>query len=230
MNAEAKAWADANVSTIESANEYIARRDERIAGAQKILSRWKLRRAATEDELALYVKWKEEWGMSDEVISLALGELTSAAPPSFKYLDTVLSTFRANGAVTPEAIAALRRERDASRELARMMLARAGINRAPTAAQQDDADMWRTRMSIAPELLLLCAESCRASDKPWAAIKRTVARWHEQGISDLDSARQDIEQHSSAAAKNRSRGRALSHASRTYTDQDLSAMGVELLE
>ena len=230
MNAEAKAWADANVSTIESANEYIARRDERIAGAQKILSRWKLRRAATEDELALYAKWKEEWGMSDEVISLALGELTSAAQPSFKYLDTVLSTFRSNGAITPEAIAALRRERDASRELARMMLARAGINRAPTAAQQDDADMWRTRMNIAPELLLLCAESCRASDKPWAAIKRTVERWHAQGISDLDSARQDIEQHSSAAAKNRSRGRALSHASRTYTDQDLSAMGVELLE
>ena len=168
--------------------------------------------------------------MSDEVISLALGELTSAAQPSFKYLDTVLSTFRANGAVTPEAIAALRRERDASRELARMMLARAGINRAPTAAQQDDADMWRTRMNIAPELLLLCAESCRASDKPWAAIKRTVARWHEQGISDLDSARQDIEQHANPAAKLRSRGRALSHASRTYTDQDLSAMGVELLE
>ena len=230
MNAEAKAWADANVSTIESALEYIAKRDERIAGAQKILSRWKLRRAATEDELALYTKWKEEWGMSDEVISLALGELTSAAQPSFKYLDTVLSTFRSNGAVTPEAIAALRRERDASRELARMMLARAGINRAPTAAQQDDADMWRTRMNIAPELLLLCAESCRASDKPWATIKRTVERWHAQGISDLDSARQDIEQHANSAAKLRSRGRALSHASRTYTDQDLSAMGVELLE
>ena len=90
--------------------------------------------------------------------------------------------------------------------------------------------MWRTRMNIAPELLLLCAESCRASDKPWAAIKRTVARWHEQGISDLDFARQDIEQHANSAAKLRSRGRALSHASRTYTDQDLSAMGVELLE
>ena len=65
MNAEAKAWADANVSTMESALEYIAKRDERIAGAQKILSRWKLRRAATEDELALYAKWKEEWGLSD---------------------------------------------------------------------------------------------------------------------------------------------------------------------
>lgn len=230
MNAEAKAWADANVSTVQSALEYIAKRDERIAGAQKILSRWKLRRAATEDELALYAKWTEEWGMSDEVISLALGELTSAAQPSFKYLDTVLATFRSNGAITPESIAALMHERDASRELARMMLNRAGINRAPTAAQQDDADMWRTRFCIKPELLLLCAEYCRASDKPWAAIKRTVARWHEQGISDMDSARRDIEQHSNPAAKGANRGRALSHASRTYTDQDLSAMGVELLE
>lgn len=232
MNAEAKAWADAGVSTVESAQQYIAMRDECMAGAQKILARWKLRRAATEDELALYAKWTEQWGMNGEVISAALEELTSAAQPSFKYLDTVLTTFRANGAITGEAIAALRHERDASRELARMMLERAGINRAPTAAQQDDADIWRTRFRIAPELLLLAAEAGRQSEKPWAAIKRTVNRWHDQGIGDIDSARRDIEAHSPAnkAAASKNRSRALAHASRNYSDSDLAGMGVELLE
>lgn len=227
MNAEAKAWADAGVSTIESAHEYITKRDERISGAQKILTRWKLRRAATEDELVLYTKWKEQWCMDDDVISAALSELTSAAQPSFKYLDSVLSSFRANGAITAESISALKHERDASRELSRLMLERAGVNRTPTAAQQDDADMWRTRFRIEPELLLFAAEACRNQEKPWGAIKRTVARWHEQGISDMDSARRDIEQH---AASGKSRSRALTHTSRTYSESDLSNMGVELLD
>lgn len=230
MNAEAKKWADAGVSSKESALEYIAKRDERISGAQKILSRWKLRRAATEDELELYIKWTETWGMSDEVISLALTELTSASQPSFKYLDSVLATFRTSGAITPEAITALKHERDADRELARAMLARAGINKSPTAAQQSDAETWRTRYCMAPELLLLCAESCRQSDKPWGAIKRTLTRWHEQGISDMESAKRDIEQHVAAASSSSRRGRALSHTSRTYSESDLTSMGVELLE
>ena len=95
--------------------------------------------------------------VTDEVIAEACKELTSAAQPSFKYLDSVLTTFRANGAITPEAINTLRHEQDACRELARIMLERAGLNRAPTSVQQQDVDMWRNRYRIAPELLMLAA-------------------------------------------------------------------------
>lgn len=232
MNAEAKLWADAGVSTVEEALEYIALRDERTAGAQKILSRWKLRRAATNDEVALYIKWHEQWGMTDEVIAEACKELTSAAQPSFKYLDSVLTTFRANGAITPEAINTLRHEQDACRELARIMLERVGLNRAPTSVQQQDVDMWRNRYRIAPELLMLAAEAARQSEKPWGSIKRTIARWHDNGITELERAKADIEAQASKriSSSGANKGRALSHASRAYSESELERMGVELLE
>ena len=232
MNAEAKLWADAGVSTVEEALEYIALRDERTAGAQKILSRWKLRRAATNDEVALYIKWHEQWGMTDEVIAEACKELTSAAQPSFKYLDSVLTTFRANGAITPEAINTLRHEQDACRELARIMLERAGLNRAPTSVQQQDVDMWRNRYRIAPELLMLAAEAARQSEKPWGSIKRTIARWHDNGITELERAKADIEAQAAKriSSSGANKGRALSHASRAYSESELERMGVELLE
>ena len=229
MNAEAKLWADAGVSTVEEALEYIALRDERTAGAQKILSRWKLRRAATNDEVALYIKWHEQWGMTDEVIAEACKELTSAAQPSFKYLDSVLTTFRANGAITPEAINTLRHEQDACRELARIMLERAGLNRAPTSVQQQDVDMWRNRYRIAPELLMLAAEAARQSEKPWGSIKRTIARWHDNGITELERAKADIEAQASKriSSSGANKGRALSHASRAYSESEAYKKAVE---
>lgn len=230
MNAEARRWADAGVHTAEEALDYIAKRDDTRQGAQRILTRWKLRRAATEDELELYKKWTDVWHMSEEAIAAACVELTSAAQPSFKYLDSVLATFRANGAIDGQSIAALRRERDSDRELARMMLERAGISRAPSAQQQDDVGAWRNRRRMPPELLLLAGEASRQSDKPWANIKRTVQRWLDSGISELDAAKEDIERQAKEKIAEKKRGRALAHSGRTYSKEELDSMGVELLD
>lgn len=232
MNAEAKLWADNGVFTPEDARAFLARRDARNHGAQAVLRRWKKHRPATEDELALYVKWTDDWGFGESVILDACAELTAAGQPSFKYLDAVLETYRLQGAVTPEAAAKVRRERDATAELARLMLERAGVNRAPTAAQKDDAATWRNNWHMDPELLLLAADSSRGSAQPYANLRRLVTGWHEANISTLAAAKADLEQKGKTAARSDAarRSRALAHSQRKYSDEDLKRIGVDLLD
>ncbi len=232
MNAEAKLWADNGIMTVEDARAFIARRDERNRGAQAVLARWKRPRAATEDELALYAKWREDWGFTDEAILGACAELTGAEKPSFKYLDAVLDTYRIKGAITAEAANAVRAQRDATGELARLMLARAGVERAPTAAQKDDVDLWRNRWHMDAELLLLASDASKNAAQPYAAIKKLVTAWHETNISDLAAARADIEKHSREnerrdAAK---KARAYGSGQRKYTEEELKKIGVDILD
>lgn len=232
MNAEAKLWADNGVATLADAQQYIARRNERNAGAQKLLARWKRTRRATEDELALYAKWTEDWGFDESVILSACQDMTGAAQPSFKYLDTVLSTYRMNGAVSEEALFALRRAQDAVTELARMLLQRAGVNRAPTAAQRDEVDAWRTRYRMDAELLMLAADAARETAQPWASLRRLVNGWHENNIATLAAAREDLDRRKDAAPAREAakKGRALAHSQRKYSEEDLKKIGIDLLD
>lgn len=232
MNAEAKLWADNGVFTPEDARAFLEKRNARNHGAQAILRRWKKYRPATEDELALYVKWTADWGFDENVILDACQELTAAGQPSFKYLDTVLDTYRINGALTPEAAAEARRARDATAELARLMLERAGIKRAPSAAQKDDVSTWRNAWHMDPELLLLAADSSRGLTQPYANLKKLVTAWHEANISTLAAARANLEQRERGMARNDAarRSRALSHSQRKYTDEELKRIGVDLLD
>ncbi len=232
MNAEAKLWADNGVFTPEDARAFIEKRDARKSGAQAILKRWKKGRAATEDELALYTKWTEDWGFAEGVVLDACAELTAAGQPSFKYLDTVLETLRINGAVTPEAAANVRRERDATAELARLLLSRAGVRRAPSAAQKDDVALWRNAWHMDPELLLLAADASRENAQPYANIRRLVASWREANISTLSAAKADLEKKDRDASRRDAakRSRALGHSQRKYSDEELKKIGIDLLD
>ncbi len=232
MNAEAKLWADNSVFTPEDARAFIARRDARKNGAQAILNRWKKGRAATEDELALYMKWTNDWGFEQSVILDACAELTAAGQPSFKYLDTVLETLRINGAVTPEAASKIRRERDATAELARLMLERAGIKRAPAAAQKDDVALWRNGWHMDPELLLLAADASFNLAQPYGNIKKLVSAWHDANISTLAAAKADLEKKEQNVERRDAakRSRAMGHSQRKYSDEDLKKIGIDLLD
>ena len=232
MNAEAKLWADNGVFTPEDAHAFIEKRNARNHGAQAVLSRWKKYRPATEDELALYVKWTDDWGFEESVILDACQELTAAGQPSFKYLDTVLDTYRISGTLTPAAAAEARRARDATAELARLMLERSGVKRAPSAAQKDDVSTWRNAWHMDPELLLLAADSSHGLTQPYANLKKLVTAWHEANISTLAAAKANLEQRERGAARSDAarRSRALSHSQRKYTDEELKRIGVDLLD
>ena len=233
MNAAAKRWADAGVVTPEEAERFLALEQQRCAGAQRILRRWKRSRAATEDELALYVKWTEEWGFDESVIFDACAEMTSAAQPSFRYLDTILQTYRLNGAVTAEAAAELRRARDAADEFARMLFERAEIRRAPTLAQREQIETWHDRWHMGAELLFHAADESRTAPQPFQQIKKLVSAWHDAGVATVSAAQQFEQQRTSAPAAQQRKPRlakAHNHHERAYSDEELAKIGIDLLE
>lgn len=122
----------------------------------------------------------------------ACAEMTSAVQPSFRYLDTILKTYRLNGAVTAEAAAELRRARDAADELARMLFERAGIRRTPTLAQHEQIDAWHDKWHMDAELLLYAADESRAAAQPFANIKKLVTAWYGANVATVAAAQELI--------------------------------------
>ena len=137
-----------------------------------------------------------------------------------------------DGALTPEAAAEARRARDATAELARLVLERAGINRAPSAAQKDDVSLWRNGWHMDPELLLLAADASNGLAQPYANIKKLLASWHGANISTLAAAGADLEKKGQAAERRDAvrRSRALGHSQRKYSDEELKRIGIDLLD
>lgn len=81
--------AEANVRTVEDA-ERILSVDRKITdGVAQTLRRLGKRRLASDDEVALYRKWVEEWGFTQDGIEAACAE-TVKGEPTFGYLDGIL--------------------------------------------------------------------------------------------------------------------------------------------
>ena len=228
MNATAKRWADAGVATPEEAERYMAREQARCAGAQQLLKRWNRNRPATEDEIALYVKWTEEWGFDACVIQDACVEATSSAQPSFRYLDRILETYRLTGAVTEEAAALLRRAQDAAAELARMLFERAEIRRSPTLSQREQIETWHDKWHVDAELLFYAADESRSAAQPFANIKKLVTAWHSAGIATVAAAQEFERKKGAVPATQAKRTRAHNHHQRTYSDAELAEIGINL--
>ena len=220
MNATAKRWADAGVATPEEAERYMAR--------EQLLKRWNRNRPATEDEIALYVKWTEEWGFDACVIQDACVEATSSAQPSFRYLDRILETYRLNGAVTEEAAALLRRAQDAAAELARMLFERAEIRRSPTLSQREQIETWHDKWHVDAELLFYAADESRSAAQPFANIKKLVTAWHSAGIATVAAAQEFERKKGAVPATQAKRTRAHNHHQRTYSDAELAEIGINL--
>jgi len=232
LNNAAKRLANAGVVTAEEAERFFARERQRCAGAQRILQRWKRSRAATEDELALYAKWVEEWGFDESVILDACADATSSAQPSFKYLDSILATYRMNGVITEEAAAALRKARDASEELARMVFARAGLKRTPTLSQREQIETWHETWHMSAELILYAADLSRESSQPFGNIKKLLTAWHDAGVATVAQAEtfKQKEEKGQSIEKKSGLAKAHNHKKRTYSDAELAAIGIDLLE
>lgn len=220
MTREARLWADERIATVADAAAFIARRQELSGGAAALLSRWRITRRPTADELALYEKWTGEWGMGEPAIEAACAVMTGAAQPSFKYLDAVLDGFRKSGAVSGEAVADLLREEDMDRELCRQLWQRAAIKGAATKAQREEVARWHSHWGMSPELLLLAAEQASGESRPFAAMRACVETWHEKNVASVSEAR------SVKPEPKRPRNPA-AVTKRRYSEDELKSMGVD---
>lgn len=226
MDAVAKTWTAANVLDAAAAEAYISDCNELSGGAQAILRRWRKGRRPTEDELALYKQWLA-WGFDAETISAACTEMTGADNPSFKYLNSILESFRMSGAHDPAAVRELMKKRDEAGELARLIFARAGIKRAPSLKEVEQIQQFTDVRHMGAELLLYAAECSRDAAQPFSRFRKFIDDWYDAGVKTVLDAQRAIETAPATAAKQK---KASGFIQRAYGAEQLKSIGIKLID
>lgn len=229
MDKMAREWAKEGVLTAADAEQRIKLDTELQGGAKAILARWRKGRMATEDELALYKKWTEEWGMTlDEILS-ACPAMTSSDKPTFAYLNAILEGMRMEGGVQ-EAI----KSAAFTEELAREIYSRAGLKGAPGRREKEAVSTWTVSWHMQPEAVLLAAERSAGYSHPFDRTRRLIEQLHEKGVTTLQQARKAIEelekQPAAEGGKKQQSSYFMNYGQRKYSDEDLKSIGITLLE
>jgi len=227
MDKAARAWADDGVLTPDLADQRILMETELNSGAKAILNRWRISRRPTEDELELYRRWTEDWGMTHEEILAACPATTAADKPTFAYLNGILETMRSGGGVR-EYLSA----QSAAEEIARQMYIRSGIQGMPTRKEKDSVFTWLNSWHMEAETALYAAELSAGVSRPFAKAAKLMEGWHEKGITTLIAARESYEKamDKPEKAKAEKPSHFMNYNQRRYTADELSRMGLNLLE
>ncbi len=181
---------EAGVTTPDDAESYLQHSQMVHEGVRKVIARMGKRRAATDDETALYEKWITEWQFEPQAVLDACGEMTSG-DPSFKYLDGILSGIRArSGARTGAQVKQqLAREKDEMGK-AQEVFSRLGVKRltGPAAARS-----YETLLEIQPhEVLLLAADECRRTGSNLEDMQNLLTAWKQRGLSNAEEVKNYI--------------------------------------
>lgn len=236
LDAVAKRLAADEMLTLDAVKASFEREAELSGGAAVILKRWRISRRPTEDELALYAKWTQEWGFSEDAVLLACTGAVSSDRPNFKYLDAILASYRESGGVSEERMRVLMREQDLLFELARQAFKRAGLKRSASAKDREQFELWSKEYAMEPEMILFAAELASSKTAAFAEMKRIITDWHARGIGNFAAAKEDAAKRSEAnsrpenAAKGKRVNRALGYKQQHYTKEQLKALGIDFGE
>lgn len=230
MDAVARTLAGKGCLTHEAVMRQFEIEDSAVSGAAAILRRWRQTRPLTEDEIAMYRKWTEEWGFDNEAIDAALTMATAAMKPSFKYLDGTFDDWRRNGTSGAEIL----KQEDAVFELARQAFSRAGLKSRPSSEQRREMRDWHIEKHMSAELILLAAELSAQDIHPYACMKRLINEWYSRGIASVSEANDYFESEQRGRRNTRSsskNNRALNYIQgEKYTKDDLKRLGISLGE
>lgn len=170
--------AEAGVKTIEDAESILSVDKKVLDGTAKILKRFGKRRLPSEDELAMYRKWTEEWGFSEDGIEAACGE-TVKGDPNFGYLDGILKKLRdRDGEKTVRNARDVENAFAETNKLKEMLsvLGRGSVNTATV-------ELYREMREMYPEdVILLAARECASAGKNPEDVKSLLASWKKRGL------------------------------------------------
>ena len=223
----AQAWAEQGIHTRADALKYIEDYQLRHHGATAILRQWNKRRKPTVPEMALYDKWVNEWGFTQEAIIAVLPKLNTAGTPNFTYLDELLDDLRVSGRVEKAEIEADDQRSAGERAFAKLVFERAGKHEPATKTQRAQISMYVDQLHMPRELLLYGAELCRGANEPFGLMKKIWNEWHDNGIETIEQA--EARQSKRSAEKSAARGsKAPAYEQHDLSDEQLDALLVDL--
>lgn len=168
------------VADYEQAEDYLRFEGEILSGAKAVLRRMRQFRLPSEDEMLLYKKWREEWGLLPDMILESCAETTAATNPSFKYLDKVLE----------HRAGRTKQEISESEELMRRaneLKSALGSRGAASSIANVYRDMAR---SMPHEVILLAASECARRGKHGLDdVEGLLGAWEERGLKTAQAVR-----------------------------------------
>ena len=175
---------DENVLSAEDAEQFLRRDQASRDGARAVLRQMGKRRLPSEDELTLYVKWRDEWKFAHDAVISACAEMTKG-DPSFMYLDRILAGIRARG----DAKTGAQVETQLSREQREMNAAWKVVNtlklKGETSREAALALYRAAKQMYEDEVILIAAEACSARKQPSGDdVLDMLAKWREKGFDE----------------------------------------------
>lgn len=198
IDSVAQDWAQKGITSADEVEQQLKATEARKSGAAKVLARWSLRRAPTVDEMQLYRKWTEEWGMDDAAIMAAISENTATANPNFKYFDGILLSLWEAGAVTAQMV---RDELEKRRNLKGICtdIARALGLRASASNSAELMNLYTHFSSIGfsdSSIMLAARMLCLENRSTLADLAARLNDWYEDGTVSDDVLRVNRERNS----------------------------------
>lgn len=174
--------ADEKARSVEDAVEVLGREQDIENGAAEILRRFRQRRGVpSQDEVALYRKWRREWGFSHEDILAACAETTKGSP-NFGYLDGILRRLWEQGG--PRQVEAVREEDERVREVLNRLGLSVGVNEATK-------KYYRMMTDLYPHEIIMMAADLYAT-RPNRNLEDVMAgleSWKNRGLDTPDQVR-----------------------------------------
>ncbi|MBE5776162.1 MAG: hypothetical protein E7326_01485 [Clostridiales bacterium] len=172
------------VQTVEDAEMFLRNEMSVHKGVQELLRHLgKRSRFPSEDEMALYRKWRFEWQFDQEALLSACRE-TVKGEPTFAYLDGILKGIRARSeSRTGGAVDAFLQEESDEGAKAQEVMDALGM-RASRVQAVNFYRQWRRHM---PHDVVLCAASlCHRTRDKAANMEDLLSKWQDMGMDTMD--------------------------------------------
>ena len=171
-----------NILTTDDADTFLRHHQAVHDGTRKLLSRMGKRRLPSDDELALYEKWLDEWHFEPRAILDACKE-TTGGDPSFKYLDGILKGLkeRGSGGTAQQVQQQLKQEQDEKKRV-QEVFRRLGVTLDTPAALR----LYKEFAALQPhEVMLLAADECSRTKRQAKAedMLSLLEAWKNKGLT-----------------------------------------------
>lgn len=189
------------IRTVGDIEEYQARRDMEAADAvpvREALFELGSRETVTAAHTALYRKWLEDWGFEKNVVMTACRHCAKRGKHNFEAVDQLLAQWAQYGLKTEQDMDAYMAHVQQLNEELRAVFARAGEDRAPTAADRRLYEKWMEQWQMPFELVLLAAEYSVAASRRMACMDKLLSQWKEKNILTLEAAKAEHAAHNAS--------------------------------
>ena len=183
----AMSWADEGVDTTDKAQQKIDAYTAVSSGALRVIRRLDAgsSRLPTADEQALYEKWTNEWGFTQDAVLLAMSDTTASLKPSMKYLDAILKSYYEKGIVTSTGIDAHKRSQKSLNELLLSVLEALKYTRKRITPDLENLyPSWREMGFSHESILLACEQTASNMGRSVKKADALLREWKTAGITE----------------------------------------------